>query len=139
MVIYALNFSFKMQFLRVSRRKNRIFLPAGPFFLLLYMIAYQSTLISRKLPCPQNFPGYAPDIILFYLIIQYLIPIIFISFICPLFFWKFYCQCNCCCLFLSLCGKGFKISFVIFEDLGQCFSSLDRSLLISSAFLVLVY
>ena len=43
--IYGLNFSFKMQFLRVSRRKNRRFFPAGSSFLLLYMIVYQSVLI----------------------------------------------------------------------------------------------
>ena len=54
-VIYVLNFSFKMQFLRVSRRKNQRFFPAGPFFLVLYMIAYQSALISRKLSCPKHF------------------------------------------------------------------------------------
>ena len=54
-VIYVLSFSFKMQFLRVSRRKNRRFFPVGPFFLVLYMITYQSALISRKLPCPKNF------------------------------------------------------------------------------------
>ena len=40
----TLNFSFKMQFLRVSRRKNRRFFPAGSSFLLLYMIVYQSAL-----------------------------------------------------------------------------------------------
>ena len=55
MVIYVLDFSFKMQSLRVSRRNNRRFFPAGSFFLLLYMITYQSDLISRKLPCPKNF------------------------------------------------------------------------------------
>ena len=44
-----------MQFLRVSRRKNRIFSPEGPFFLVLYMIVYQSALISKKLLCPKNF------------------------------------------------------------------------------------
>ena len=53
-VIYGLNFLFKMQFLRVSRRKNRRFFPAGPFFLVLYMIVYQSALIPRKLPCPKK-------------------------------------------------------------------------------------
>ena len=36
--IYELNFLFKMQFSRVSRRKNRRFFPAGPFFLVLYLI-----------------------------------------------------------------------------------------------------
>ena len=44
-----------MQFLRISRSKSWRFSPAGPFFLVLYMIAYQSALISRKLPCPKNF------------------------------------------------------------------------------------
>ena len=53
-VIYGLNLSFKMQFLRVSRRKNRRFFPAGPFFLVLYMSVYQSALIPRKLPCPKK-------------------------------------------------------------------------------------
>ena len=55
-VICWLFFSFKMQFLRVSRRKNRIFFPAGPFFLVLCMIFYESALIPRKLPCPEKFP-----------------------------------------------------------------------------------
>ena len=50
-----LSFSFKMQFLRVSRRKNRRFFPAGPFSLVLYTIVYQSALIPRKLPCPKKF------------------------------------------------------------------------------------
>ena len=54
-VIYVLNFSFKMQFLRVSKRKNWTFFPAGPLFLVLYMIAYQSALIFRNLPSPKNF------------------------------------------------------------------------------------
>ena len=39
-VIYGLNFSLKVQFLRVSRRKNRRFFPPGPFFFALYVIAY---------------------------------------------------------------------------------------------------
>ena len=34
-VIYELNFSFKMQFLGISRRKNEWFLPVWPFFLVL--------------------------------------------------------------------------------------------------------
>ena len=54
-VIYGLNFSFKRQFLRVSRRKNRRFFPAGPFFLVMYMIVYQSALIPRKLFYPKTF------------------------------------------------------------------------------------
>ena len=47
-VIYGLNFSFKIQFLRASRRKNRRFLPAGPFFLELHMIVHQSTVILEN-------------------------------------------------------------------------------------------
>ena len=54
-VIYGLNFSFKIQFLRISTRKNRRFFPAGPFFFVLYMIVYQSVLTQRKLPCPKKF------------------------------------------------------------------------------------
>ena len=53
-VIYWLNFSFKVQFLRVSRRKNRRFFHAGPFFFVLQMIVYRSALILRKLPCPKK-------------------------------------------------------------------------------------
>ena len=45
MVIYGLNFSFKMQFLRVSRRKKQRFFATGPFVLVLYMIVYQSAQI----------------------------------------------------------------------------------------------
>ena len=33
--IFGLNFSFKMQYLRVFSRKNRISFPVGPFFLVL--------------------------------------------------------------------------------------------------------
>ena len=51
-IIYGLNFSFKMQFLRVCRRKNRRSFPVEPFFPVLYMIIYQSPLIPRKLPPP---------------------------------------------------------------------------------------
>ena len=53
-VIYGLNFSFKMQFSRVSKRKTQKFFPAGPFFLGLKMIFYRSDLIPRKLPCPKE-------------------------------------------------------------------------------------
>ena len=53
-VICGLNFSFNMQSLRVSWRKSRRFFPAGPFFLMLYMIVYESVLIARKLPCPKK-------------------------------------------------------------------------------------
>ena len=54
-VIYGLNFSSKMQFLKVSWRKNRRFFPAVPFFFVLQMIIYRSALIPRKLPCPKKF------------------------------------------------------------------------------------
>ena len=54
-VIYGLNFSFKIQFLKVSRRKNQRFFPSGPFFLVLYMIVHQCAVIARKLPCPKKF------------------------------------------------------------------------------------
>ena len=53
-VIDELNFSFKVQFLRVSRRKNRRFFPVGSLFFVLYMIVYQSALIPRKLSCPKK-------------------------------------------------------------------------------------
>ena len=43
-----------MQFLRVSRRKNRRFFPAENFFFVLYMIIYQRALIPSKLPCPKK-------------------------------------------------------------------------------------
>ena len=52
-VIYGYNFSIKMKFLRVSRGKD--FFPAGPFFLVLQVNVYRSTLIRRKLPCPKKF------------------------------------------------------------------------------------
>ena len=40
-VIYGLNFLFKVQFLRVSRRKNRRFFPpAGPLFFVLQTIVF---------------------------------------------------------------------------------------------------
>ena len=55
-LLYGLNFLFKMQFLRVSRKKPGNF-PAGQnLFLVLYMIVYQSALIPRKFPCPKKFP-----------------------------------------------------------------------------------
>ena len=38
-VIYKLNFSFKMQSLRVSRRKNRRFMPVGSFFLVFIKVS----------------------------------------------------------------------------------------------------
>ena len=44
-------FSFKMQFLRVSKKKPDIFPCGAKFFLVLYMIVYPSAQIPRKLPC----------------------------------------------------------------------------------------
>ena len=46
MIIYGLNFSFKMQFLRVFRNN-----PCGAKFLSRVVNDYQSALIPRKLPC----------------------------------------------------------------------------------------
>ena len=48
-------FSIQMQFLIVSRRKSQEFFPTAPFFFVLYMIAYESVLILRKLICPKKF------------------------------------------------------------------------------------
>ena len=54
-VIRGLSFSFKLQFLRVRGRKNWKFFPAGLFFLVLWMIVFQSALmIPRKPPAPKN-------------------------------------------------------------------------------------
>ena len=44
-------FSFKMQFLRVSRWKNRRFFPCRAFL----SDVYRSARISRNLPCPKKF------------------------------------------------------------------------------------
>ena len=44
-----------MRFLIVSRRKSQEFFPTAPFFFVLYMIAYQSALIPRKLLCSKKF------------------------------------------------------------------------------------
>ena len=45
----------KMQFLIVSRRKSQEFFPTAPFFFVVYMIAYQTALIPRKLLCTKEF------------------------------------------------------------------------------------
>ena len=60
MVIYGLNFSFKVQFVRVSRRVNWIFFLVDPFFFMLQMIVYQIALIPRKLSCHKEILGYMP-------------------------------------------------------------------------------
>ena len=44
-----------MQFLIVPGRKSQEFFPTAPFLFVLYMIAYQSALIPRKLLCPKKF------------------------------------------------------------------------------------
>ena len=44
-----------MLFLRVSERKNQRFFPAGPFFLVLHMIVYQSALFQENSPTLKNF------------------------------------------------------------------------------------
>ena len=49
MVIYGLNLS------SFQEKKTRTFCPAGPFFLVLYIIVYQSDLIPRKLRRPKKF------------------------------------------------------------------------------------
>ena len=46
--------SFKMQFWKSFQEKTEIF-PGQKFFLVLYMIVYQSAQIPRKLPCPKKF------------------------------------------------------------------------------------
>ena len=44
-----------MQFLKVSKTKNRRFCSVGPFFLVSQMNVYRSALIPRKLPSPKKF------------------------------------------------------------------------------------
>ena len=62
-VIRGLSFSFKLQFLRVRGRKNWKFFPAGLFFLVLWMIVFQSALmIPRKLPCSKKFLAASLDL-----------------------------------------------------------------------------
>ena len=51
-VIYGLNFSFKVQFLKGSRSKKNFL--ARPSFFLLYMIIYRSVRISRKQLSPKK-------------------------------------------------------------------------------------
>ena len=53
-VIYGYNFSFKMQFLRVSRQIIENFSMRGHSFLWLLVNVYRSALIPRKLPCPKK-------------------------------------------------------------------------------------
>ena len=53
--IYGLNFSFEVQFLKVSSRKHQRFFPAGPFFFVLLVIVCRSALIPGKVPCLKKF------------------------------------------------------------------------------------
>ena len=55
MVIHGLNFSFKLQYLIVSRTINQIFFPTDTFFFKLQMIVYQIALIPGKLTCAKKF------------------------------------------------------------------------------------
>ena len=53
--IHGLNFSFKMLFLRVSRRENSKF-SLWSFSSLCYRCnIYRTAIIPRKLPCPEKF------------------------------------------------------------------------------------
>ena len=49
-VIYELNFLFKVQFLRVSRKKEQRFYPAEPFFFVLQIIFLSKCPNSKKTP-----------------------------------------------------------------------------------------
>ena len=61
-VIYGLHFSFKMECLRVSRRKNRRFFPVQPFFLCRVVHDCLSKRpYSKKPPLPRKITGYAPE------------------------------------------------------------------------------
>ena len=44
-----------MMILRATRRKNRIFILCGCFFIVLQVNVYRSVIIPRKLPCPKKF------------------------------------------------------------------------------------
>ena len=49
---YGLNFSFKIQFLTVSRRKKPNIFFVGPFFLVLYMKCLSQSFNSKKTTLP---------------------------------------------------------------------------------------
>ena len=53
-VICGLNFSFKIKFLRLSRRKNRRFFSAGPFSCCKWFFMKVPALIPIKLSCPKK-------------------------------------------------------------------------------------
>ena len=58
-VIYGLNFSFKMQFFRVSRQKNRRFLPCVAFLSGAVVECLSKCPNFEKTPLPEKNPGYA--------------------------------------------------------------------------------
>ena len=60
LVIFGLNFSFKMQFLSFSRRKNPKFFPVWPFVLEFLMKCLSKCHNSKKTPLPWQILGYAP-------------------------------------------------------------------------------
>ena len=60
LLTYGLNFLFKMQFLSYSTSKYPKLLPAGPFFLVLYVKCLSECPNSKKTPLPTQIPGYTP-------------------------------------------------------------------------------
>ena len=54
-VFYRSNFSFKMQFLRVSRQKHRWLFPCRAFLSCVVGESLWRCLFPRKLPCPKKF------------------------------------------------------------------------------------
>ena len=60
LVIYGLNFLFKMQFLTFSRTKNPKSFPGQPFVLVLLMKSLSKCHNSKKSPLPWQIPGYTP-------------------------------------------------------------------------------
>ena len=57
------NFSFKMKFLRVFRRKTRRFFHYGTFLSRVVGECLSKCPNSKKTPLPQKIPGYAPVIL----------------------------------------------------------------------------
>ena len=54
LVIFGLNFSFKMQFLSLPRRKNLKFFLFGLSSFSFWWKVFQSAIIQRKLPCSNS-------------------------------------------------------------------------------------
>ena len=59
---YVLNFSFKILFLRISKRKNPKFFPTRPFFLMLLMKYLSKCPNSKKIPLLWKIPGCSPEL-----------------------------------------------------------------------------